>query len=396
LSGKFSNRLTLWVRLCLVALPGFSLWFIVSILNLKSGYFLHNQQNVDNVNFILFLSSIAFLFSVIGWEIGYRVKVLPKNSFIESPSSIAVFFFAIIVAVLSAHLSGVGRGVVLSQGYGSLESGAFNIGMFPYIALFFLMVATHSAKTNSEKMILAFAVVYIIGYEFLLKGRRLEVLAYFVYFISFCDVYGLSKERLRKLIFFGVGLVIFLAFWGLARSSLSNAITAVTDSSGTALFANSDGFVVLPTISNISLTTLLVVDKVENGMPLLLGNSYLDFIPRTLPQFIYPDRPKALSSILTLQGGLHEISEAYVNLSIFGVALIPFLISFMGGVIQKTTESGLLFTRLLYFSYAICLVRGVWYQTFTLYKSLLFSIVFIFIIYVLISLFNHFFHQYKK
>jgi hypothetical protein len=129
---------------------------------------------------------------------------------------------------------------------------------------------------------------------------------------------------------------------------------------------------------------------VEKGY--LYGSSYLDWIPRTLPSFLYENRPEDLAFQMHYNGdwfgwgGVHEVAEAYWNFGVLGAVLIPLLISLILNLLgNKLINSKSLYSAIP-LVWLIMLPRYVWYQSFGFYKS---TIVLFFLVFLISSLRNY-------
>lgn len=126
---------------------------------------------------------------------------------------------------------------------------------------------------------------------------------------------------------------------------------------------------------------------------LYYGSSYFDFLLRTPPQFIYPDRPKELSWIyldygMTTGGGFYELAEAYLNFGLIGVFIIPTIISFILSFSYKMflMNKYSVYHSIVFFALIVSFMRGELYQSFVFYKGIVTAIVMIIILYILYTL----------
>ena len=379
LNYPFHRYKVLFVRNFLLLFPGLSLWFIVVVLSNKSGFFLHELQNTTNANHILFVSSLGTIASSIGWRLGMYNKALASLPSINfNIARKEVFYSAVLLALIFGYLSGLNRVNVLTQSH-DVDNVVAGTGMFTFLSVAMFALAFYLRKSKMEDKVLVLSLLIIVFAFFLMKGRRLEVISLIFVFIAYSEMNMLRLLKFKYLVF-SIFAFVFLGFWGYARNDIGGAVDSFLVNQAFFL-SNSLEAISLPAISNISLTLLLVTEEVKNGLEFLLGSSYLDWIPRTLPSFVYADRPTPVSSNYTLQGGLHELAEAYLNFGLIGVFIIPFVISYFGGTLQSSTLKSGQFSKVIYLVFAGALMRGVWYQSFTLYKSILFASLLVFIIY---------------
>lgn len=382
------------VRSALVFSPGLILYATITLLGPVYGYFLHDVQSQGNANYVLLLSLIGLFSSSFGWVVGRAIKRDDKAVFgnVIGGSKVVdnqIIIILIALFLTSGFLSGLGRELLLFANYGdsSLHTNNASTGMFAFLSLvifsFLLMMRLGERMGSILFFVFVLASLYVFLFEFLMKGRRLEVLAVFIIYIAARSTfYPMDSDRsvsVRGIVLSSILIGFFLYLWGVLRSQL---FSMISDGATGVVFPQSD-FISFPTITNISLTILLVVKMISAGNEFILGQSYFDFFPRTLPEFIYADRPSPLSADVTLQGGIHEIAEAYLNFGVFGVLVVPFVISFFLGMMRSFAGSGGYFTKIFYLCVCGALVRGVWYQTFTLYKSSLVAFFFLMAIFLL-------------
>jgi len=142
----------------------------------------------------------------------------------------------------------------------------------------------------------------------------------------------------------------------------------------------------------IGTLNILPYKLLEKGF--LYGQTYLDWIPRTFPDFIYPNRPIGPEFEMKIGdewfgwGGIHEASEAYWNFGILGIIFIPFFISYLLNSLGKTFLRSNSFLSAIPIVWLIMMPRWIWYQTFALYKSTLTMIVISIMILTISSFFS--------
>ena len=142
------------------------------------------------------------------------------------------------------------------------------------------------------------------------------------------------------------------------------------------------------TLNDIATTYSGIIYMLKHSMvEYLYGSSYFDYLLRTLPSFLYPDRPQDLAWIFkdygfTSGGGFFELAEAYYNFGYLGVFILPLLISFLFGYSYKKFifNRNKLFSMLVFLALLANLLRGLLYQTFAFYKG----IVTVFILYAIV------------
>jgi hypothetical protein len=130
------------------------------------------------------------------------------------------------------------------------------------------------------------------------------------------------------------------------------------------------------TVSPISTTFANTVWLVDNGkLELALGRSYWEFILRTPPEFLYPDRPKDYAWLfeefgLLAGGGFFELGEAYMNFGLLGTLVAPGVLSFlMAKTFYNVIARQTVLSYFLLFTFLGVFLRGTWYQTFAFYRG---------------------------
>lgn len=129
------------------------------------------------------------------------------------------------------------------------------------------------------------------------------------------------------------------------------------------------------TICPVIYARMYIVD--DERLSLLYGRSYLDYIPRTLPQFILPDRPAGMEWIFsdygeTSGGGIFELAEAFANFGMLGVIVIPSILTFIFGRVY--VNSIVYRTHFWFMCYVLVrslFFRRIWYQKFSFYKTVI-------------------------
>jgi hypothetical protein len=236
--------------------------------------------------------------------------------------------------------------------------------------------------------------IYFLFYGIYFRGGRLEFLSgLLVLYIGIPAAFGNLKivkyYHYLALIF----LAIFMEFWGYLRAIWTSADTETMLEGYIRMFET--GVFFAGTISGISSAFANVVDMIEtNVINYKFGVPYLEYFLRTPPEFLYPDRPKDLSSIFEEYGyisigGFFEISEAYLNFGLVGVFIIPLAISYLIAKMYKKAISGSLFFYIQLLAFLSVFMRGAWYQTFAYYKASITGLILYVIMMILIKLFNY-------
>ena len=345
------------------------------------------------------MTSISLMGSAIGFNM---IRIRSKSrKFIANSVKIQwpiIFYlsgiFVAIVSYLSAksygntiweaaYASGSGEGQLL----GNLQSlGAILLGINVLAAI----------KLNlSRYLLLSFIIsIYFLFFGIFLRGGRLEFLSgLLVLYIGVPAAFGNIRAVKYYSYLVLIILAIFMEFWGHLRAVWSSAETETMLEGYLRMFDT--GVFFAGTISGISSAFANVVDMIEkNVISYRFGVPYLEYFLRTPPEFLYPDRPKDLSSIFEDYGyisigGFFEIAEAYLSFGLLGVFMIPLLISYLLAKIYSKAITGSLFFYIQLLAFLSVFMRGAWYQTFAYYKAFITGLIIYMAIVILIKLLNN-------
>ncbi len=363
-------------------------------------YHLHSSQTYEIAWLMFLLTNIALVGSEVGFAVGKKIKVT-KKSFPKVIESKTLFYITSIFLIISAliffkTLAGFGE-------YGQEKYVAAAIGNLNSIIniLFFILIFLYYKSKNFIKkdpirkntMIFLFIFVYI--YIELLHGVRLSALNGMIGVYVLYRVY--TNQSLTLKIKYIVPILILYAllqFIGKIRSgydrigsvTISNLFFSPSSESGMALYQG--------TINDIAATfsgTIMLLQK--NLVDFQYGKTYFEFLLRTPPAFIYPDRPEGFALKFeklgfTSGGGFFELAEAYLNFGALGAFIVPFSISLIISYAYKqfTTNMYSLKHSILFFSIIASYIRGLMYQNFVLYKSILTGFIIYLSLYVIYSI----------
>ncbi len=350
-----------------------------------SGYEKRTQE-FDVVVLMYVATSLALLGNEIGLYLGAGQK---KNSFRQSLTfemsfwkiififSIPIILWASLVSIKSAGQS------VLSASYGSTVGQEFYLGntvAVGIISLLAMWVAILKHHIKFGMVIFVVSALFFLVYSQFLMGYRQDVLTPL---LGMAICYGLVKNtafQLKAKIFICIFvLLIVFEMWGLARQTFAVTRMSLTDMA-VIVFTNTfnPDIVQFGTVSPIATTFSNMVWLIETKrMDFTWGQSYWEFILRTPPAFLYPERPADYAWIfgeygLQAEGGFFELAEAYMNFGLPGAFLIPAIISFLlSKAFFNTMRKQTVFSYFLLFTFLGVFFRGTWYQTFAFYKSFL-------------------------
>jgi hypothetical protein len=155
------------------------------------------------------------------------------------------------------------------------------------------------------------------------------------------------------------------------------------------------------TFNNISVGVAGAIHAIEHGLYApLYGQSYIDFISRIPPASLYPGRPESLAWFSewvyndSSGGGMNEMGEVYLNFGIYGSLLVPGIISFLiGWAYNRHLLNPLnIWASLPFIGIFGVYTRGILYQTYDSFKSLITA----YILYFGIFIFSKFIYYATK
>jgi hypothetical protein len=373
----------IWSFICVCVLKGYvSVWF-------------EELQTVENTTRILILTLVALFAHGFGWRLGlnraekiYDGQIVSRTyaNRLSRLNPLYLFVFFTLAAVFTGWQAGVSSVPIWEGAYGRDHSGQIRIlslGVYPIWAVANLIVAyvllrKYFLYDKAMRVIWFLAVLFVVGYEFIAKGSRLEGVAFLIAFLAVKYVLDGRSPSFIRVFLFSIIVLFLVNLVGYIRSSFHLGGIQNYALRNTVRFTrlNQAGVPVgsVSTIGPVSATFYrALVDIDDNVHDYMYGSSYIDFIPRTLPEFIYPDRPRAIVWNHSAQGGIFSLAEAYLNFGACGCLIVPLVISFL---LSRYVCGRVLFLRDpswwelgWYGLLTAALVRGIWYQVFTVYKS---------------------------
>jgi hypothetical protein len=337
---------------------------------------------------ILFLSILALCSSYFGWLFAnpteWRVTAKPRSL---SGGEFAgrywsYFFIAVVCGTFAAKALG---GLLWDRSFSYVGMqpymgiGVFSVfASFSVIAMYSLMLTTR----NTGKVYwwgLGFVAAYVLVYCLLLRGARLDVLGTLVA-LFFLTVLHRGKQvdpwQLGGILAVAVAIVLV---WGVLRhDSIGRGATLESFRGAFSLVlvqADGSAYLHLPNVADIVAVLFQVVGLVDDGhLALQHGQSYLNYLPQTLPTFLYPDRPLGFSinniNGQVMTGSLFELAEAYANFGVWGCLIVPGLLTYLGAIANREAIKRGTFMSYLWYGIALAIViRGTWYQNFSFYKA---------------------------
>lgn len=352
-------------------------------------------QTLEITTTMYALTLLALLGAYWGWRVGMgprkqqiKQRGLPAfNNYYASVFGLAVLFAIFAGALIVASSSGT----IFTGAYGTGTEGAPTLGSASAIGSIAMSIMFYSCLVARRKVywwIFTGIALYLLIWCQILRGLRQDVVST----VFSCIVLYLMHQRRDlslkfKYIFYFLPAYLALELWGLVRSGLSGYLVGELNfqqmlDMGLGNAAALPDVIYAGTLGPIATTFANVIALFHWGeVDFIYGTSYVEFLLRTPPEFLYPDRPQDYALMFTSHelssgGGFFELAEAYLNFGLLGAAVIPFCISF---IIALFYSRALIQTNLFYvFALSSLLsvwLRGAWYQTFAFYKSFISALV---------------------
>lgn len=330
------------------------------------------------------LTSLALLGAFGGLVSGFRVSRQAGYAWPGTAASMSFtslhFYFATVIVLITGYLSARSYGdSVFESSYASGSGEGQLLGNLQAIGVIAMVVAI-TAGSRLKKRWVTPLLIFLGGYYFIwgifIRGGRTEVLSgLLAVFIALAAAKGrIASFKLQHFIavFF---LAIFMEAWGVLRGTLSS-IEAPEETIIEGYQRLMElGIYHAGTISGIATTFSNTVHMMgHTAVNFDFGKSYFDYLLRTPPEFIYPNRPRDLAWMFpdfgyAAIGGMFELAEAFFNFGLIGCLLIPFCISYVIGISYRKAMQGQFLWFFIWASILAETFRGGWYQTFAYYKG---------------------------
>ncbi|CAK0772097.1 membrane hypothetical protein [Gammaproteobacteria bacterium] len=239
------------------------------------------------------------------------------------------------------------------------------------------------ATFNRYSLIFAFEVVYVTIWTQFLRGARMDPLGIFLeIFVLYKTIHNKEMSLSIKQLLVALLAVLILQAWGIVRTlgsagvSIDNIVQIlnkdVREIGGVAVMYYQGTF------NDISVGTAGIINAVQKGLVgFWYGESYLDFILRIPPSFLYPERPKSLAWLIEdiyndwHGGGINEMGEIFLNFGIYGSLFVPAIISFIIGWSYRRHLSNPLniWVSLPFIGILALYIQGLLYQTFNSFRA---------------------------
>ena len=385
-------------RTVLLILPGYCAAG-VQIYNpdLYYSYYGRSAQYLQLSVLLYAYTNLALAGSEWGLLLGGRTNVETKS---PNPLAGNIFFYAPIIPLLFiSYYVALMYGASLFEASYASGGGISGIGSAPTIGaiLAFCMFGHLMTRSSVPKvMMLVLCLFAFLVWGMLLRGGRQDVLSVlFGFYILYWSFRGRSAPISRLAVFLGAPIIVLAEYFAFLRANILSADFDYVDCfrQFVHFYLNPVDTVNLSTTGAIASTFSNTVFAVNAGLTkLLYGRTYWEYILRTPPEALYPDRPRDYSWIfldwnLTAGGGFFELAEAYLNFSVVGVFIVPLAISYMisRGFHQFVARKSLLSCFFLFGILSVFL-RGGLYQTFAFYRAVMVAMTILATLYLLSAL----------
>jgi len=374
------------------------------------GYFAWRMPFVQSLDIAYVLSIItvfALFSSQLGFKFGQNLSVKKYGMDFLGCEKIMLYFMLLMVVIVGFFIMKSRGELIFFSGYSSvsqksnavslpfqnLQSIAILLSLFCFVLYFRIKDLNIYTKGRCRYIwfLIISAIIFLAIWCQFLRGARMDPLTLVFGCGVLVAIYRNNHLRLNLKVSSLLFLTFILVqFWGGIRHDFnsfnSQSVAKITKQ----LYKGSekDGVPIYfrqGTMNNLSLSVATVIYAIENNdINYRFGSTYFDYLPRTPPSFIYPDRPKSLSWLSDdlyggggAGGGFNEMAESYLNFGVFGSLIIPGLISFFLSYSFKQflVNRYNVFRSLLFLSFLSVYFRGMLYQTFSLYKTLVTALI---------------------
>lgn len=354
------------------------------------GYHMRESQTVEIAISILVLSAFALVASQVGFACAGNIR-MPK--FKADRLSPPVFWLCLIASnVLGQMILRHSTGWFLFTPYASISAPPPPLGNLPSLAniFIFLIVGDNLRQNENRRCFLGLKLrsfftfittIHVFVCCQLMCGMRMDVLnglfGIFIIWIIHTNRYaGISFSRLSA----GCTLFVGSQIIGFIRSGITSSIGYYLRNFFTSFFRKNEFGIILyqGTLNDLSNTLSGTLYLINQGLEdFWLGKSYFEYLLRTPPAILYPDRPNDLAWIffqhgLTSGGGFLELAEAYLNFGYLGAFVTPFIVSFYIAWSYRlfVKNTGSISGSIWLYAIMSVFLRGLLYQTFAFYKSM--------------------------
>jgi hypothetical protein len=345
-----------------------------------------STQGLDIVLIMYLTTSFALLSNSMGIVLGTSKIISINNASLFTGYWKIGYYLSIPIVIITAYLftKSFGESILVS-GYGSSElkqDASFgSINSFGISALYIIFIAGLKGYVEKWKIFFCILFFYFVVYAQLLHGGRQDAMTPIFGLFVIAGIVNQKEIKLNlkyaPILFF---VYLFFEAWGLLRANIKDFSFSFFIELLPSMFNNTD-VIRFGTVSPISTTFANTVWLIENKyINYSYGFSYFEYLLRTPPEFLYPNRPIDYAWIfdkydLKTGGGFFELAEVYMNFGIIGALFIPGFISYlMAKTYYYAINRQSLFSYCLLFSFLSIFLRGSWYQTFAFYRAFLVGI----------------------
>ena len=315
----------------------------------------------DEVGWLFSIIACLSLFSSqIGFLLADKKKFKINKGLDFAKANKVIFFYILVLIIIIGHLISLQRGdFIFNTEYRKGVTTNIIINNLQSVAtillcwLFILLIRINYNINNNFFRInnlysLAFIFVffYLVFWSQLFRGARMDPLT--IILVLFILNSSLKSEKVivnLKYFFLAIFGIMIIQFLEILRTKMHTDLPfsyflnfdiyglKQTSVSGVEIKYFLEG-----TFPNISTGVAAVFIAIKEGLTeFWYGKSYLDYILRIPPKFIYPDRPETLANLTKYWfgdyhgGGFNEIGEIYLNFGIYGFLIVPGIISYIIG-----------------------------------------------------------------
>ncbi len=380
------------VRQSLLAAPGF---FAHGVIVMTDGqaFFAHHMtvaQTVDVTSKMFAFTLGALVASHCGFALGSRRSEGRRcYPFGNVKQAVLALYAGHVIALTGGYLFAAYALPVWEASYGAnavdvLPVNNLNVAVILGLSISFAALGylrAQQQRINGQILVWILIAAYSLIWVFLFRGRRMEVLNGFVSIgltaFLFHPTGKLSRRAQAKLIGGTVLVLLVSQLWGAIRDDTSIWLSRA-EGALRVFERNSEVPLKLSTIGDVSATFAGTLYFVEHGgLETQWGAGYLNYIPRSVPGFLWANRPEDESILFTQSlgetsgGGFFELAEAYYNFGIVGVVIIPFVLSFSAArLFSSCRYQATLLNYLLLWGVLGSWWRGAWYQTFAFWRGI--------------------------
>ena len=345
----------------------------------------NDYLNSQTVNFVGVISTISGASSVAGFLIMPSILKLKYSKINNNDISILISFVCFIICGI-LYARSTGESIISTGGYisDSQESkstsiGTLNVFFFFFFSYFFIFKYWIGNITKYELYFYFFATSLVVLY-IAIRGVRQDSIGFLLAFYAIIKSkkYITKEKSIYKFVLF-----LFFISWigsvitGLLRESLTieNLLSIILNPFALFTIISSNYVIFNMNTASMTIGTLNVLPLKIQDQGYLYGKTFIDWLPRTLPEIIYPNRPLGPEFSMNHNnewfgwGGIHETSEIYWNFGIIGIIFIPMIISYIINSMGKSFLRSTSPFSAIPIVWLIMMPRWSWYQLFALYKS---------------------------